>query len=493
MGSIDPDVEGWASRLENSTVTPLTRDYPEVTNVRDAATKRPIEALEDLIASSAECEALQKLCTPGYTPFTIFLATYAILISRLTGDEDISIGVDVDSRPLVLRQTLTPAQSFSSALSALHDQLQEAKSASSKRPSLLSIRGRLSAAILFRFAIFDGTTTSSRTFGDSIETTDLILRVLSEDDRNTRLSGFYNQRLFTSARIQTILSQILCLVVAASQNQEESIGRLNVMTPTQRELLPDPMRDLGWSSFRGAIHDIFARNAETNPGRICVVETKSGASPQRSFNYRQIHEASNILAHYLVHSGIQRGEVVMVYAHRGVDLVVAVMGVLKAGATFSVIDPAYPPERQNIYLEVAQPRALVVIEKASKEAGELSQVVKSYITSKLQLRANVPALALKDDGTLLGGLKDGFDIFSDYLKLKIHSPGVVVGPDSTPTLSFTSGSEGKPKGVRGRHFSLAYYFDWMSERFRLSKEDKFTMLSGIAHGTRNSIIENSSR
>ncbi|RJE16600.1 L-aminoadipate-semialdehyde dehydrogenase, large subunit, partial [Aspergillus sclerotialis] len=63
----------------------------------------------------------------------------------------------------------------------------------------------------------------------------------------------------------------------------------------------------------------------------------------------------------------------MVYAYRGVDLVVAVMGILKSGATFSVIDPAYPPERQNVYLDVARPRALVVIEKATRDAGELSE------------------------------------------------------------------------------------------------------------------------
>ncbi len=60
-------------------------------------------------------------------------------------------------------------------------------------------------------------------------------------------------------------------------------------------------------------------------------------------------------------------------------------------------------------------------------------------------------------------------------------PRVQVGPDSIPTLSFTSGSEGRPKGVQGRFFSLTYYFPWMAERFGLSEEDRFSMLSGIAH------------
>jgi len=84
-----------------------------------------------------------------------------------------------------------------------------------------------------------------------------------------------------------------------------------------------------------------------------------------------------------------------------------------------------------------------------------------------------------------GGKINSKDVFSEQMALKSNGPGVVVGPDSIPTLSFTSGSEGRPKGVRGRHYSLAYYFDWMAQRFRLKKDDKFTMLSGIAHDISN--------
>ena len=170
-----------------------------------------------------------------------------------------------------------------------------------------------------------------------------------------------------------------------------------VLPNGKSDFLPDPTADLHWSDFRGAIHDIFAANAAAHPDRLCVVETASGSSPRREFTYRQINEASNILAHHLVQSGIERGDVVMSYSHRGVDLVVTVMGILKAGATFSVIDPSYPPDRQNIYLDVARPRALVVIEKATKEAGELTDKVRSFIKENLQLKTTVPGLQLRDD------------------------------------------------------------------------------------------------
>jgi len=297
---------------------------------------------------------------------------------------------------------------------------------------------------------------------------------------NITLSAHYNQLIFSSKRISFIVDQLLQIVQFGAKNPEISVGNIPLQTPEQAAVLPDPRKDLNWDGFRGAIHDIFSANAKKHPDRECVVETpafyqENGKS--RIFTYKQIDEASNILAHHFIAKGVKRGDVVMVYAHRGVDLVVAVMGVLKAGATFSVIDPAYPPARQNIYLQVARPRALVVIAKA----GTLSSIVREYITSELSIYTEVPALAIRDDGILEGGEIGGEDVLVGQIALKAQGTGVVVGPDSTPTLSFTSGSEGIPKGVRGRHFSLTYYFPWMAETFGLSENDRFTMLSGIAH------------
>jgi L-aminoadipate-semialdehyde dehydrogenase len=172
----------------------------------------------------------------------------------------------------------------------------------------------------------------------------------------------------------------------------------------------------------------------------------------------------------------------MVYAYRGVDLVVCIMGILKAGAAFSVIDPLYPSDRQVIYLDVAQPRALIVIQKTVEEAGHLSDQVRTFIDKNLSLRTEIPGLILKDDGSLISGIeKDGKDVFETAGAEQRKSPNVAIGPDDQPTLSFTSGSEGRPKGVAGRHYSLPKYFPWMSKRFNLSEKDRFTMLSGIAH------------
>lgn len=139
---------------------------------------------------------------------------------------------------------------------------------------------------------------------------------------------------------------------------------------------------------------------------------------------------------YSSNQAFKGGDVVTIYSHRRVDLVVAVMGILKAGATLSVLDPAYPPDRQNIYLEVAKPNALVVIAKATQEAGEISETVRAFMSANLKLRIKVPGLALRGDGSLIGGDVAGRDVLANVGHLGASSPGVAVGPDSTPTLSF---------------------------------------------------------
>ncbi|EEP80264.1 L-aminoadipate-semialdehyde dehydrogenase large subunit [Uncinocarpus reesii 1704] len=480
----------WAQRLRNLTVSPLTRDYPESTPSGHDASKRPIEAFESLQLSSEVQSAISKLAGPGDPSFLVFLTAFVVLVSRLTGDEDIALGTssESDGRSFVLRVPISHSESFAQLYSKVKQAFTEGASdivpLRTLRTHIQKTNNSERTPILFRFAAYEAPATSQEYPANTFETTDLVLNVAPEtssDDGKLELGGYYNQRLFSSARISTILAQLAQLICNVSNSPNEAVGRLEFLTDSQREILPDPTKDLHWSEFRGAIQDIFAINAEKHPDKLCVVETKSRNSPHREFTYRQIHEASNILGHHLVQSGIQRGEVVMVYAHRGVDLVVAIMGILKAGATFSVIDPAYPPDRQNIYLDVARPRALINIKKATQDAGELTEKVRAFINDNLELRTEIPALALNDDGSLQGGIIDETDVLAPQLNLKSKPVGVVVGPDSTPTLSFTSGSEGRPKGVRGRHFSLAYYFPWMSKTFNLSDSDRFTLLSGIAH------------
>ena len=106
--------------------------------------------------------------------------------------------------------------------------------------------------------------------------------------------------------------------------------------------LPVPTIDLDWSGYVGSIQSHFSEVARQHPDKICVIETKSSEAPERTFTYKQIYEASNVLAHYLHDAGVTSGDVVMIWAHRSVDLVVSMMGTLvRFSCTISI--PLSPP------------------------------------------------------------------------------------------------------------------------------------------------------
>ncbi|GAA5824792.1 hypothetical protein JCM11251_005343 [Rhodosporidiobolus azoricus] len=464
------------------------------------------------------------------TAFHLLLAAFAALLHRYTGDNDLVIATSSPSspEPLLLRIKLDPTDSFWSLVKRVQFVEDEAEKDKIPYQTLLNAlpgygkdaqEGGVAPPPVFRVRFFDSTDAPDSSFLESTSlTSDLTVFVSTAHSSDATptpsspaSSGFatpltpsslrtslsftpprisltlsYNSLIFSQPRIALTVDQLSHLLHHAASHPQDQIGSISLLTSKQRKLLPDPRADLEWTGYRGAITDIFSRNAVAFPDRTCIVESLApeevgGKDGERRFTYRQIDEASNVLAHHLVNNGVQREEVVTVYSTRGVDLVVAVMGVLKAGATFSVIDPAYPPARQTIYLQVAQPRALVIL----AAAGSLLPPVRQYVTEKLSIRVEVPALQLTSSGVVLGSSSSAesasSDVFAPVLSLASQPLNIPLGPDSVGTLSFTSGSTGIPKGVRGRHFSLTHFFPWMKERFGLSEESRFTMLSGIAH------------
>lgn len=415
--------------------------------------------------------------------FVFGLSVFAAIMYRLTGDDDVVVLTDDTKNPFIIRLSLTPTLTFTE-LQALV-QAEYSKCASNvDYKDLREVAENIQNASqldhlpgLFRVSYQHKTPTA--TLNSPVPGSVRDLAIYTTD---STLTIFYNSLLYKSERISVLGEQIAQFSAAVAKDPSVPITHVSLVTPSQKAQLPDPTNDLDWAGYRGAIQDIFMENAGKHPDRPCVVETKSFMDPStktRTFTYKQINQASNIVGNYLKATGIKKGDIVMIYSYRGVDLMIAVMGILKAGATFSVIDPAYPPARQNIYLSVAKPRGLIVLEKA----GSLDSLVTDYIRDELQVITQIPLLRINDDGSLVGGAASNSadDVLAAYDQYKDTPTGVIVGPDSNPTLSFTSGSEGIPKGVLGRHYSLAYYFPWMASKFGLSSDDRFTMLSGIAH------------
>lgn len=469
------------------------------------------------------------------TPYHLLLGAFAVLLHRYTGDTDLVIGSSdpLTGDPLILRISIEPNDPFWQIVRRIQQAEKEAiadavpyedivrrvEAEKVKREGPLP-EGVQSAPI-FRVRFFDETGGKSRNFLQSTSlTTDLTVFLTRPgttpgDDSDAAAAPSaeasssatfrdslvpsiavhlsFNSLIFSSQRMNLVLAQLSQLISVAARNPAAPIGSMPIRTPGEDKVLPDPTTDLDWCGFKGSITSIFERNAKAFPDRRCIVESLSAddasagglaelpppASKLREITYGQLDRASNVVAHRLLQAGVQREEVVTTYAYRGVDLVVAVLGILKAGATFSVIDPAYPPSRQNIYLQVAKPRALIVLAKA----GVLQHSVRQCIKDELDLRIEIPALELLDNGNVRGGNVSGggSDALDEAQSLAGESTNVVLGPDSVGTLSFTSGSTGIPKGVKGRHHSLTHFFPWMGERFGLGAHERFTMLSGIAH------------
>jgi L-2-aminoadipate reductase len=222
--------------------------------------------------------------------------------------------------------------------------------------------GALQKIHLFHLRFYNAPDSPSPQFLASTDiNTDLTIFVTLETNEHSlrstspfptlRLLVRYNQLLFSVERVRCIIDQLEKLVISAASDPTKAIGSLDLLTEQQIRVLPDPASDLHWGDFKGPIHEIFATNASKHPERPCVVETTN--SVEKVYTYRDIHQASNVLAHYLIGHGIDRGDVVMVYAHRGVDLVVAVMGILKSGATFSVVGS--PPRKCRSRLPCSRP------------------------------------------------------------------------------------------------------------------------------------------
>ncbi|WWD02018.1 L-aminoadipate-semialdehyde dehydrogenase [Kwoniella europaea PYCC6329] len=489
-------LDRWSKRLGTLPSLALPTDYPRPTPAK------LIESTQTLSLPANLAPILGKLTyefstlfpsSPLPTPYHILLTSFAILLFRYTPDPSMVICTSSQgtSQPLLLKLDIAVENTFFDVLRQIMEREQEAAEDSIPINSLVDYLKP--EGPLFRVRFFDSTQIQSDP--TTSLTTDLTLFLLASqtDVPVTRsplaplyLKLAYNSLLFTQSRITALLESLLQLLSsAASRDPSHPIGSLPLRTAVQAKALPDPTADLDWCGFVGAIPDIFSANAKAHPNRVCVVQSElekgqdimDGPSRgRRIFTYKQIDEASNVLAHALLKNGLQRGEVVMVYAARSVEMVVCVMGILKAGGVFSVVDPAYPPSRQNVYLSVSTPRALLII----SSAGVLAPLVSDYIKENLDLRLLVPAISLSENG-VTGSRSGEEDILSPYQQYAQTPAGVVLGPDSPATLSFTSGSTGIPKGVKGRHYSLTHFFPWMGKRFGLNETSKYTMLSGIAH------------
>jgi amino acid adenylation domain-containing protein len=255
----------------------------------------------------------------------------------------------------------------------------------------------------------------------------------------------------------TLLEQFASLLAQVVVNPELPICQLSLVTNAARAALPDPKEALD-DSWKGAIHELLAEQARRSPAKLAIVD------PEQSWTYADLDRCANQLANGLIASGIQPSDLIAIYAHRSSSLIVALFGILKAGAAFLILDPAYPAARSVDCLRIAQPKGWLQLEGSSEAPDELLRCLDRL---QVRCRVNVPQLKAK--------ILDNLSAFADT------EPIPIVTANNPAYVAFTSGSTGEPKGIICRHGPITHFLPWQKDAFRLSESDRFAMLSGLAY------------
>ena len=287
---------------------------------------------------------------------------------------------------------------------------------------------------------------------------DLTLYV-EESAAGAKLELLYNADLFKPERMQEVLAQYAHLAAQVAAMPDQRLSQLSLLTPTARAVLPDPTMPLS-DHWEGAVHHLFAQIAAQTPQKLAVKDSTD------SWSYAELEARSNQLAQYLHTHGIVAGSVVAIYAHRDASLVWAILGIFKAGATYTILDPAYPIARLQEYMRQARPQGLVAL----TEAGALPE----------ELRAALVAQTAQPCIITLPGLRHArsTSLLGEY---STTAPDVLIGPDDIASITFTSGSTGRPKGILQRHGPLTHFLPWQQATFGLQADDRYIMLSGLSH------------
>jgi amino acid adenylation domain-containing protein len=183
-------------------------------------------------------------------------------------------------------------------------------------------------------------------------------------------------------------------------------------------------------------HHVFEQTAATNGSRTAIEE------PGRTITYAALNEAANRAAHGLTEKhALGRGDVVALSIPTGVDYVIALLAVAKAGGVFLPLDPAAPPRRQAQMLSVANPVLAI-------SDGPVEQQPGLKVCSLEELSLDRP-----------------------------ENPELTVGGDDASYIVFTSGSTGMPKAILGSQKGLSHFLHWEISEFALGVESRISQLA----------------
>ncbi|MEH2311071.1 MAG: amino acid adenylation domain-containing protein [Nostoc sp.] len=467
----------WQQQLKDApALLPLPTDRPR------PAVQTDNGAYQEFALSVELTQRLLKLSQEqGCTLFMTLLAAFDTLLYRYTGTEDILVGSPIANRDrseiegligffvntLVMRTNLAGNPSFSELLTRIREIAMDAY-AHQHLPFEMLVEALqqerdLSHTPLFQvmFALQNAPTSQVKLTGLTVSPFpmkganarfDLTL-IMQNTATSTTLSTStglvgiweYNTDLFDASTIERMTGHFVTLLEGIIANPEERISQLPLLTqPEQQKLLVE------WNDTKVdypqdlCIHQLFEEQVELTPNAIAVV------FDNQQLTYYELNSRANQLAHYLRSLGIKPDILVGLCVERSLEMVIGLLGILKAGAAYVPLDPEYPTERLSFILEDAQVSVLLTQQ----------QLVDRFP----QHQAN--QVCLDTDAQLISQSGD-------------DNPISGVQANNLAYIIYTSGSTGQPKGIAMNQLALGNLILWHRENLKISRGAKTLQFASI--------------
>jgi amino acid adenylation domain-containing protein len=454
---LERQLEYWRQRLAGApAVLELPTDRP-----RPAAASR--EGATHAFALSPELSrGLRELGRrQGATTFMTVLAGFQALLARYAGADDVVVGTPVAGRTrletegligvfvnaLAIRTGLEGEPTFTELLGRVRQGVLEAQTHQDlpfeRLVEALQVERSMAHTPLFQVVFtldeaprgdgglgLRGVQAEALEVESATTTFDMVVRVTDTGDA---LAGrvTYRTDLFDAATIQRMAGHLARLLEAAVADPAARPAAVELLEAGERRRILQE-----WNATERAfgrdlpVHHRFEAQAARTPDAVAV-EFGGG-----TVTYAELNARANRLARRLRREGVGPETIVALFLDRSPDVVVGIMGVLKAGGAYLPLDPAYPAERLRYMREDSGARVLVAHRALLERLGP------AEAGTVLVLDAQAEALAA-EDGTNL-------------------APSA--GPENLAYVIYTSGSTGRPKGAAIRHSSLVNYLEWFGEQ-----------------------------
>jgi amino acid adenylation domain-containing protein len=445
----------------------LPADHPRPRR-RGFASRREDRTLDaDLVAAIKRAGAQR-----GASFFATLLTAFGILLERLTGQDDVVIGIPTagqsvaDQANLVghcvnvlpLRASIDASAPFSRVLGDLRGQLLDlfehqrytfgtllkrlAIARDPSRLALVSVLFNLDQVLDEKSVSFPGLEFALESVPRTFENFELFVNAV-QDRGALRLECQYNSELFDAVSVRRWLDAYETLLRAAVANPDTAAGALDLLSQAERAaietLQPAPVA----FDRHARMSDAFFAQAERTPQRTAV--TFEGTS----CSYADLAARARAIADALKARGIAQGALVGLCLERGSDMVAAVLGVLDAGAAYVPLDPAYPRERLSFMASDAG-LALVVADQDPGNVMDWPAERTLQIADVAAASGATPTRAAPLDG------------------------------ESVAYVIYTSGSTGKPKGVRVPHRAVVNFLASMQREPGIRADDRLVAVTTLS-------------